>query len=61
MRLFLTTLLWVGIQKAVDEEVHRPDGVVCPLSQTPDEMLQILFQVGMQKRTWVRDLRLDDG
>lgn len=61
MRLFLTTLLWEGIQKAVDEKVHRADGVVCPLSQTPDEMLQILVQVGMQKRTWVRDLWLDDG
>lgn len=60
-RLFLTTRFLVGLQKAVDEKVHCADGVICPLSQTPDEMLQILLQVGMQKCTRVRAFWLDDG
>lgn len=60
-RLFLTFLLCMGLQKTVDKKVHHADGVISPLSQTSDEMLQIFFQVGTQKHTWVRDLWLDDG
>lgn len=56
----ITILLCRGLQQTVDQKVDRADGVVCPLSQTPDEMLQIHFQVGAQKHLWVSDWWLDD-